>query len=580
MALKLNWSRTAGVGCLVLFALPFIAFGAGMSVWSAHMVSQYRAMQSWVETPATIKSAELKTKRGRKDGSTYQALATYDYEFGGNRFTGDRVTITSGSDNFGTFQRDTHAELKRHLDQRKPFRCYVDPKNPRNAVLYRTLRGEMLTFLSLFGAVFGSVGAGLLTFGIVGMRQLPTHSAEVEASAEPWLARGDWATGQIRASGGAAVAAPVLAVVALYWNFAALPVYWKLADSFTSEPGLWRWFASIFPVVGGALVLAFIYQLLRGRKYGESVLQLAGTPGIIGGQLAGVVRIANDLQPADGFRLTLSCIERATTRKGKSQENLLWQDERLVTQPMRDDATAATAVPVLFAIPYECLESSRPDSNRDVRWRLDVRAKMPGVDYSSRFEVPVYKTSASRKDFQLDEHLAADFAPPPSRDLLLSDAHIAKKPLAGNGVRLVFPAARNLASAVMLTMVLLLWSGAIWLMLQKGVFPLVPVIFGLVGLVFAWIALDLWFYRSVVEASPDGLRGRGGWLGMGREWSLAADEIRRFTTEEYMSTGSSVWNNVLLVPRSGKKRLIAKGIGSKLARQAVIDELNAALGRG
>lgn len=571
-------SRKLAVGCLIFFAIPFIAVGVGMSVWSAHLVLQYREMQSWVETPAIIKSAELKTTRGRKGGTSYQALATYAYEHGGQKITGDRVTIAGISDNFGNLQRSAYEELKRHLDQRKTFRCYVDPKNSRNAVLYRTLPGEALAFFSLFGALFGSVGVGVLTAGWVGIRRLPTRDAELERTAEPWLARGDWATGQIRATGGAAIAAPVLASVAVFWNLAALPLYWKLAVAFTSEPGNWRWFASVFPVVGIGLVIAFVYQLLRGRKFGESVLQLASTPGIVGGQLAGVVRIANDLQPADGFRLMLSCVEQTVGSKGKKKERLLWQDERLVTQTMREEATASIVVPVLFAIPYECAETSRADSKRDVLWRLDVRARVPGIDYSARFDVPVFKTADSRKDFKIDEQLAADFVPESSRVGLLAEANIVKEPLAGSGVRLTFPAAQNPSSAFVITAVLLLWSVAIWFMVHKGVLLLLPLIFGLFGLMFAWIAIDLWFYRSVVEASADGLRGRGGWLGVGREWSLAADEVRSFMTEEYMSSGRSVWKNVVVVPRTGRKRVIAKGIASKLVQQAIIDELTAALG--
>ena len=68
----------------------------------------------------------------------------------------------TGSDNVGNFQRAAYEELKRHRDQRKPFRCYVNPASPSEAVLYRQLRGEMLVFYTGFAAFFGLFGVGTL----------------------------------------------------------------------------------------------------------------------------------------------------------------------------------------------------------------------------------------------------------------------------------------------------------------------------------------------------------------------------------------------------------------------------------
>jgi hypothetical protein len=46
-----------------------------------------------------------------------------------------------------------------------------------------------------------------------------------------------------------------------------------------------------------------------------------------------------------------------------------------------------------------------------------------------------------------------------------------------------------------------------------------------------------------------------------------------------MSSGTRVWRNLMVEPPSRKRRTLAKGISSKLALDAVIDELNAAVGR-
>jgi hypothetical protein len=72
------------------------------------------------------------------------------------------VSIHRGSDNIGSFQRRAFEELTRCRASGRPFRCYVDPQNPANAVLYRQARWEMIAFYAMFALVFGGAGVGLL----------------------------------------------------------------------------------------------------------------------------------------------------------------------------------------------------------------------------------------------------------------------------------------------------------------------------------------------------------------------------------------------------------------------------------
>jgi hypothetical protein len=573
--------RPIGAGCLFLFALPFAAVGVGMAWWSWRTVARYEAMQSWVEVPAIIQQADLKThhrvgKRGRRSTS-YRTVAKYEYEFNGRRYVGDRVSFYGGSDNLGSFQFNVHRELKRHLVQKKPFRCFVNPQRPSEAVLYRQLRWEVAAFQTVFATVFGSVGFGMLTGALILAWRLPKTQPTKDSEDQPWLSRSDWTTGKIAASGGVALAAPILGVLVIWWTTASLPLLMKLPEIFYTRSSPWVVTTLAFPAVGAVLFLAFVYQFVRRLKFGKSVLQLATTPGVVGGQLAGVIRIPITVLPIEGFRLTLICIEKSTRGKNETSEEMLWQEERIVTEPLRARAGGAIAVPVLFAIPYEAQETSRAMSNRRIEWRLEASAEMPGVDYKSRFEVPVFKTPESRANFQLDEQLAAEFAAAPRRDLLLRGAGILKEPLPGNGVRLVFPAARNLEVALPLTVITALWSSAIWLMLHLGVPMVIPIVFGLIDLLLIWIIVDLSLHRSVVEARSDGVTIRRGLLGLGRKRYFTADEVKLFTSSHSMSVGAKVWNNIVLVARGGKERTVAHTIEGRLAQQAAIDELNGAL---
>src|SRR5881296_14892 len=113
----------AGLGCLVLFALPFCVAGVGLTAYVLYGVIQWQRMQGWVEVPATILHAELKVNRGGKGGPTHEALARYRYGFAGRPHLGDRVSINGGGDNIGSFQKEAFAELDRHRRAGAPFRC-------------------------------------------------------------------------------------------------------------------------------------------------------------------------------------------------------------------------------------------------------------------------------------------------------------------------------------------------------------------------------------------------------------------------------------------------------------------------
>jgi hypothetical protein len=291
------------------------------------------------------------------------------------------------------------------------------------------------------------------------------------------------------------------------------------------------------------------------------------------------LQIPQTIQPDGGFQLKLSCIEVQSGRKNEDREVVVWQDERLVAEPMRGASIGTTAVPVLFAIPYESKQSSRPTSKRDVRWILDVSARTSGVNYNSRFEVPVFRTGDSCPDFKLDESLSADFISAPPPDFVFREAGIMKEPLPGNGVRLVFPAARNPGSAVFATVVFAVLMAIVWFLRNVGVPIIFPIVFGLVGLGIVIITLDLWFYRSVVEARSDGITFRGGLFGMGRRRFWPASEIKAFGSDHSMSSGRNVWKNIEIELADKKRKTIAKSIGSKPAQEAVVNELNAALGR-
>jgi hypothetical protein len=466
------------------------------------------------------------------------------------------------------------------LDRHQPFRCFVNPSNPADAILYRNLRWEMLTFLTAFACVFGAVGFGLLSGALVTNRKLAQMASAAPAD-EPWKARADWASGRIPQRRSFA-AWPVMAAVAIFWTVASLPLLLVMPQLLHDVKTPWAWLMLVFPTINVVLLFGVLYPLLRARKYGESIFQLAGSTGVVGGQLAGVVRIPHEVKTESGFRVRLTCLQfvQSVGTKGSTvKEEVGWQDERMVAHTLRGGLPDETVVPVLFAIPITAPETTLSDAFVPIEWRLDVSAPAAGIDYKATFDVPVFKTVESRADFQLDPQLIAKCSAQPDSAAILHSARIVDEPLADGGVRLVFPAGRNLVVGLLSALTAAAFGGIGWALHSNGAPLVFPIGFGFFTLLIGCVSADVCLYRSTVEASRRGLTFHGGWLGIGATRFWPSDEIDRFTTPQYMSSGTKVWSNIELWLTDGKKQTIAKGLPGQVVVRTVLDQLHTTLGR-
>jgi hypothetical protein len=530
-------------------------------------------MRSWREVPAVIEHVKLVRSR---DEDTHKVEAKYRYAIAGKAYTSERVALYGQFDNIGSFQKDTYALLKRHHDRGIPFRAYVNPRDPADGILFRELRLLFLVFQSIFVVGFGGVGFGLMTYSVLQRRKQKRAAVLAEEFPEkPWRWRDDWADGRIAANTRAALL--IFTAFAALWNLMS----WLFTALWLDDREAWpsfSWLFLLFPAIGVAMLAGVVYLWRRVVKYGRSVLHLAETPGVAGGKLAGVVRIPRRIEPPDGFLVRLKSIRKESDGEGTS-ERLLWQDEQRIARPLATENPEETAVPFAFAIPYDAPPTTPPTERGDpVLWRLEVSADVPGVDYKATFEVPVFQTAASRPDFQLDESLLAGHAADPDPDAVLESGGIRTEPGVGNwGVRIIFPAGRNAGSLAFVTIFLAVWTAAVWAMIHFDAPILFPIVCGLIEIVAIASALDLWLYRSEVEASRDGLVVRSGWLGLGRTQKIEPETIQRFTTKTDMQANSRVWTNLFVERNDGKKVLLAKRLSSKTAERAVIAKLEQAL---
>lgn len=434
-------------------------------------------------------------------------------------------------------------------------------------------------FLGLFGITFGGVGFGGIAAALVGRRKLKEQAAlEASHPESPWLWRSDWASGRIVDSSRATMFTAW--VFAAFWNLISFPAGFLGVRAAIQEGKPAALLALLFPLVGIGLVVWAVRSTLRYWKYGVSRLELATVPGVIGRGLTGTVRAPAHMQPDDGFQVTLSCVRRVTTggEDKSTSESILWQEERRVMgEPSRTAAAMETHIPVAFRLPADAQACDDTDTRNRVLWRLRLSAVIPGVDYESQFEVPVFRTSASDQPLSADEERVTQDPlagtvyqqPADSRIVVTSNRR---------GTEVLFPAARNPGAATSLTLFWLLWIGCIGIQLYFRAPLVFPIVTGLAGLLILVGVLDLWLAVSRVTVDGGTLTWATGYLFPGRERTLQRSEIADVVATIGMQAGTTVYYDVTVVRKGGKKIKVGRSVRDKREAEWVASTIRKALG--
>jgi len=435
-------------------------------------------------------------------------------------------------------------------------------------------------FFTLFGVTFGGVGFGGIAAALAGRRKLREQEAlEASHPGSPWLWRADWASGRIIDSGRATMFS--VWVLAALWNLISFPSGFLGVRAAMQEGKPAALFALLFPLVGSGLLVWAVRLTLRYRKYGVSRLELVTIPGVIGRTLTGMVRAPARMQPPDGFQVTLTCVRRVTTRSGKNSstsESIIWQDERRVAgEPSRTAVAMETHIPVAFRLPADAQPCDDTDPNNRVLWQLRLLATVPGVDYESHFEVPVFRTSASDQPLSAEEERitqdplagAGYQQPADSRIVVTSNRR---------GTEVLFPAARNPGAATGISFFLLLWLGFITIEMYFRAPLVFPIVTGLLGLLILIGALDLWLEVSRVAVDAGILTWATGYLVPGRERTLHGSEIADVIAAIGMQAGTTVYYDVTVVQKNGKKIKVGRSVRDKREAEWLAGTIRTALG--
>jgi hypothetical protein len=373
-----------GFGCAALFAIPFASVGIFMGYEVIRTLVEHLAMQRWVQTPAVITRADLETQAG--EGLTYTAVAEYQYEFGGQQHHGSRVGLSRGSDNVGNFHQRVHAELKAHQTNGQPFRCFVNPAQPDQSILYRDLRWEMIAFYDVFVLTFGGIGIGMFLACVFGWRRERRRAAlAVQYPGQPWLWRDDWAANQIEPTGKYSFAR--VAAITLFWNVASAPLWWLLPLQIAhgNYSALW---AMPLPAIGAILIFVSIWIWRCDRRIGCCSFRMTTPQGVIGNELSGVIETNRHVE-CDQFQVLLICEKKVSDGEDSTTIEVARNEQTVLNQQADTWGDGGTSIPVRFEVPAGCRPTGEADDGT-IQWTLSATSEDPSARFKVEFHVPVF----------------------------------------------------------------------------------------------------------------------------------------------------------------------------------------------
>lgn len=561
-----------GSGCLALFGLPFACVSVYMSWLLGSMLWLGMEAKSWEIVPAKIIKVELEESRN-KESSTYQVLAEYQYSFQGKKYDADRVGLSTEKDNIGSYHCNLYERLKKARQGNKTVDCFVDPQDPTQSLLDRTIRPVMIAFMVPFVLGFGIVGFGLIGGAFYASRKLAAISKLEEANPEaPWLWREDWKRGVVESSANHQLM--FMGIFTTLWGVISFPIAFIMLSDNQDNPWWVVLLVMLFPTVGVGLIAYVVLLLLRTKKFGASTFRLGNSPGLIGGKLTGVVMAPQIIRNAKSFKTKLVCTQTVSSGDD-TKEKVLWQDSRKLKQTLSSDQPDRVGLPIVFTIPSDCLSTSGEDR---IVWKLRVQAKTEGIDYDEEFEVPIFRTKDSQEGIKVDDEPLSPYEEMIPLNQQLAEQGIVVESLGTlDGIRYSSPIGRGITTSIGMTIFSMIWFGSLVFMFYQEIWFFVA-IFALFGLLIAYITIDSWLGCSELSITDNQWKVRTGWYGFrgaGKEFSAA--DIRAINSKKKTSTGSGTnqtqWMNLIVQLEDGHEVTLIRHVLAGTSERQLLAEL-------
>jgi hypothetical protein len=427
----------------------------------------------------------------------------------------------------------------------------------------------------IFGIAFTGVGFGLMFMVIFGSRLVKKRDrAQAEHPSEPWLWRDDWAQGRVVSNTRSSMIGAW--VFALFWNVVSAPIIFFLPREAAKKPV--AYIGLIFPIAGLFLLVRAIRYSLEYAEFGRTVFEMSSVPGVIGGELKGVIQSRFPHSPEHGVQLRLTCVRRVTTGSGNSRstsEYILWRGETNLPPVQPYPGPSGTSIPINIRIPWDSIASDNQNSDNQVVWLLEARADVPGIDYDDVFEVPVFRTSQTPAQAPADVFRSSSL--PISRPNV---ATISVQQVEG-GTEFFFPAARNKSFGISSFVFLTIFAATTYFLHRVRVPFIFPLAFGGFSVLLAYINMQMWLGTTRVTIGNGLVRVQTGYLGGGKIVEVAFADVAqidsRIRAQQGGGTGTPYYN-IELTQKNGRKVTLGSTLPSQQETQWLVQEMQRLVG--
>jgi hypothetical protein len=377
-----------------IFALAGFGFLIPFFILPALRIQQSK---SWPAVPCTILSSQVRS-HSSSDGTTYSVDIRFEYEFDGRTYQSSRYDFSSGSSSGRSGKQaivDQYRVGTKHT-------CYVNPAEPYVAVIHRgwptMMWFALIPLVFVFVGVVGMVGMARSIRRGTAMRAAQPDplrvtasarsSARPDAAAKTAGAVADWlpdlnhdrpAVLQARRSTAIAGAIFLLLFGAVWngivWTLLVPEVLkgWRPLPTGMGWIGtvLFTLFGLLFVLVGAALVVGFLYTVLKSfNPLPRITVNRAVVP--VGGVIEVAWELLGKAERVRQLTVTIEGVEKATYRRGT---NTTTDEHVFITLPVAD-ADADLGRPLTgkarVVIPVDTVHSFKSNNN-EMCWQIRVR---------------------------------------------------------------------------------------------------------------------------------------------------------------------------------------------------------------
>lgn len=569
----------SGETFLIPFGLIFLLAGLGVGFFYFGILSRWYEVRDWVEVPCFIESTDLERKTSEKS-EMHVVRAAYRYEYEGRFYKGEGVALSDQADSFGDYQQRVFSILDEHRREGRPFRCYVNPDAPEEAVIFRQARWPILLFMSIFPLVFPLVGGLVSVSGMMGLKKNRQEKAnQSRYPGQPWRWKPAWGEEWIRPKNMGD--AWMWGVVTVWMGIIWLPMMHALLVD--GDVGLSNPLSLLVFLPAVAILMAgrgALKRVLAGRR-GEILLYVEPRPVCPGRVFEGYLAIPKHLPLGlhESVETEVRCVKEVTVRSGKNtkvRREELWSGVTRI--PMTEATREGTGsrlplrmeIPAgLPAMPVALAEAGWNDASQHV-WELEVRSA--GLTQPMVYDLPVFETEPA-----VVEHAPTDVKTrskalrTPLLDLDADELvlHLQRHHIAAKFDGRQYPVSVDLSPKryapvrrflVIFTSV---WTLAFVMLLNSDAPGLFPLIWGVTSVMMWWMTV-LQMKRRRLRLTDDQMEV---------EWSLGPWNGRQiyerrhlvqFLNSVNMSSGSTQYHVVKAETTFGKKVTVLDGIPSAL----------------